>query len=418
MREHLIILNYQREIPPFMLSQIKYAAQHFKDIFYVTRNLTNDNSAECEADNFTLVQAGSARDGVNGFRAIGGALLHGGLGCLTDALRKGRISTRFLKSQIQYDAGSFLLYHSASNLIEALGQEHCAVLAVWFMSEAYAACLLKRRFPSIQTASFAHSFEVQKSRDPDLDLRHIVERHNGIDAIWFISHRVLDRYREEHMLPYGISSVNVGVHYLGSEPNEGEGKGYSDDGLFRLVSCSGISQIKRLELLIDALHDIDKEHAGRLMWTHIGAGPDENSIKRLARERLGNLYGFEFTGHMSNKSVHHYYEEHPCDLFVNVSSMEGLPVSLMESISYGIPAVATNVGGTGEVVVDGLTGRLLPSNPTSTEISDAIVMFMDMPLAERRKFVRNCRRVWAERFDASKNAAKLYEALGNSDACK
>lgn len=418
MREHLIILNYQREIPPFMLSQIKYAAQHFKDIIYVTRNLTNDNSAECDVDNFTLVQAGSARDGVNGFRAIGGALLHGGLGCLAGALCKGRISTRFLKSQIQYDAGSFLLYRSASNLIKELGQEHCAVLATWFMSEAYAACLLKRRFPGIRTASFAHSFEVQRFRDPDLDLRHIAERHCGIDKIFFISKKVFERYREDYMYPLGISAANVEVCHLGSEPNEDEGKGYSDDGYFRLVSCSGISQVKRLELLIEALHDIDEKHAGRLMWTHIGTGPDENLIKELAHERLGNLLRFEFTGYMPNKSVHHYYEEHLCDLFVNVSSMEGLPVSLMESISYGIPAVATNVGGTGEIVADGLTGKLLPSNPTSKEISDAIVMFMDMPLAERCKFAQNCRRIWAERFDASKNAARLYEALRNSDASK
>lgn len=416
MREYLIILNYQREIPPFMLSQIKYAAQYFKNIFYVTRNLTNDNSAECDADNFTLVQAGSARDGMIGFCAIGGALLHGGIGCLADALCKGRISARFFKSQVQNDVGSFLLYRSASNLIEELGQEHCAVLATWFMSEAYAACLLKRRFPGIQTASFAHSFEVQRLRDPDLDLRHIAERHGGIDAIWFISHKVLEQYREEYMLPFGIPSSNVGVYYLGSEPNEGEGKGYSDDGIFRLVSCSGISQVKRLDLLIDALHDIDEEHAGRLIWTHIGAGPDEDLMKELARERLGHLLGFEFTGYMTNKSVHNYYEEHSCDLFVNVSSMEGLPVSLMESISYGIPAVATNVGGTGEVVVDGLTGKLLPPDPTSKEISNAIEMFMDMPLAKRCKFARDCRRVWAERFDASKNAARLYEALRNSDA--
>lgn len=418
MREHLIILNYQREIPPFMLSQIKYAAQYFKDIFYVTRNLTNDNSAECDANNLILVQAGSARDGMNSFRAIGGSLLHGGFRCQINALRKGRISARFLKTQVKNDAGSYLLYRSATNLIEELGQEHCTVLATWFMTEAYAACLLKRRFPSIRTASFAHSFEVQRFRDPDLDLRHIAERHCGMDKIYFISKKVFERYREDYMYPLGFSAANVGVYHLGSEPNEGEEKGYSSDGIFRLISCSGISRVKRLGLLIDALRDIDEEHAGRLRWTHIGAGPDWDLIQKLASERLGHLSSFEFTGYMPNKSVHRYYEEHSCDLFINVSSMEGLPVSLMESISYGIPAVATDVGGTGEVVIDGLTGKLLPSDPTSKEISDAIVMFMDMPLDERFKFSRNCKRVWAEQFDASKNASKLYEALRNRDAFK
>lgn len=416
MKEHLIILNYQREIPPFMLSQIKYAARQYEDVFYVTRDLIKDNSDACDADTFTVVQAGSARGWLNGIHAIGGALLHGSASCIAGALCRGRLSTGFLKSQLQYDAGSYLLYRAASRLIDRFGQEHCTVLASWFMSEAYAACLLKRRFPRVQTVSFAHSFEVQRFRDPDLDLRHIAERHAGIDRILFISETVLNRYKNEYMVPLGLPLSNVGVSYLGSEPNEGEARGYSDDGVFRLVSCAGISQVKRLDLLIEALGEIDKEHAGKLRWTHIGSGPDEGAMQKLAEQRLGHLLGFEFAGYMPNSSVHHYYEEHPCDLFINVSSMEGLPVSLMESISYGIPAVATNVGGTGEVVVNGITGTLLPPNPTPEEIRDAVVRFMDMPLSERGKLAQNCKRLWSDCFDASKNATRLYGSLRKCDA--
>lgn len=103
-------------------------------------------------------------------------------------------------------------------------------------------------------------------------------------------------------------------------------------------------------------------------------------------------------------------------LFFNVSSMEGLPVSLMESISYGIPAVATNVGGTGEVVVNGITGTLLPPNPTPEEIRDTVVRFMDMPLSERGKLAQNCKRLWSDCFDASKNATRLYGSLRKCDA--
>lgn len=416
MRDYLVILNYQREIPPFMLSQIKYASRQYEDVFYVTRDLTNDNSEACEADNFTVVQVGSARGGLKGVLALGGALLHGYAGCLAGALREGRLSAGFLKTQLQYDAGSYLLYRAAARLIEELGQERCTVLATWFMSEAHAACQLKRRFPGAQTISFAHSFEVQRFRDPDLDLRHITERHSGIDRILFISQTVLDAYKNEYMLPLGLSSANVGVFYLGSEPKGGEGKGYSDDGVFRLVTCAGISRVKRLDLLIEALGGIDEAHARRLRWTHIGSGPDEGAMRGLAHDRLGHLLGFEFAGYMPNSSVHRYYEENPCDLFINVSSMEGLPVSLMESISYGIPAVATNVGGTGEVVIDGLTGKLLPPNPTEEEIRDAVVWFMDAPVAVRREFACNCKRVWAEWFDASKNATKLYTALRSGNA--
>lgn len=399
-----------------MLSQIKYAALQYEQIFYVTRDLVNDNSESCDADNFTVVQAGSARSGLRAIKAIGGALLHGTACCIAEALRKKRFSIKYLKVQLQYDSGSYLLFRAASKLIEELGQESCTVLATWFMSEAYAASLLKNRFPDIQTVSFAHSFEVQRFRDPDLDLRHITERHANIDRILFISHTVLDRYKNEYMVPLGLPSENVDVYYLGSEPNEAEAEGYSDDGVFRLVSCAGISKVKRLDLLIDALGEIDEEHAGKLVWTHIGSGPDEGVIRKLAEERLEHLLSFEFTGYMPNSSVHRYYEEHPCDLFINVSSMEGLPVSLMESISYGIPAIATSVGGSGEVIVDNTSGLLLPSNPTPEEIRDAMVMFMDMPLSKRKEYARNCKLLWAERFDVSKNARRLYRTLRTSDA--
>ena len=36
MRDYLIVLNYQREVPPFMISQLKYASRHFKKVTGMT----------------------------------------------------------------------------------------------------------------------------------------------------------------------------------------------------------------------------------------------------------------------------------------------------------------------------------------------------------------------------------------------
>jgi glycosyltransferase involved in cell wall biosynthesis len=51
---------------------------------------------------------------------------------------------------------------------------------------------------------------------------------------------------------------------------------------------------------------------------------------------------------------------HALDLFVQSSDYEGTPNAVLEAMALGAPVVATNVGGTGELIADGVHGRLIP----------------------------------------------------------
>ncbi len=85
-----------------------------------------------------------------------------------------------------------------------------------------------------------------------------------------------------------------------------------------------------------------------------GEGPMEAGLKRLAQAHPGS---FEFLGHV---------EDVPslldgADLFVLASRWEGMPNAVLEAMSRGRPVLATAVDGTPELVKDGVTGRLVPS---------------------------------------------------------
>ena len=66
------------------------------------------------------------------------------------------------------------------------------------------------------------------------------------------------------------------------------------------------------------------------------------------------------------------------DLFVQSSNTEGLPNVLLEAAAAGVPVVATNVGGTGEVVADGTTGMLVPPGDATT-LKEAIRQLLEDP---------------------------------------
>ena len=90
-------------------------------------------------------------------------------------------------------------------------------------------------------------------------------------------------------------------------------------------------------------------------FVHFGDGPLRGALARRVK-RLGLGRRFVFAGFRTD--LHRVYRH--LDLFVLPSYTEGLPVVVLEAFASGVPVVATAVGGTPEVVVDGVNGRLVP----------------------------------------------------------
>lgn len=113
------------------------------------------------------------------------------------------------------------------------------------------------------------------------------------------------------------------------------------------------------------------EQYPKVTFVLVGRGPDLEKLRDLSQSMaLGNnvvLPGFvdDLWDTMSS-----------FDVFVLSSLHEGLPTVIIESLAMGIPAVATRVGGTSEIITEGEDGFLTtPKAPT--EIADKILMLLE-----------------------------------------
>jgi glycosyltransferase involved in cell wall biosynthesis len=98
------------------------------------------------------------------------------------------------------------------------------------------------------------------------------------------------------------------------------------------------------------------------VWTCVvgGDGPERDALARLAESlQLGDR--LRFVGHVAEAVA---FLQH-LDVYVQPSVAEGLPNAVLEAMACGLPCVATAVGGTPEIVVEGCTGYLVPPRDPS-----------------------------------------------------
>ena len=116
-------------------------------------------------------------------------------------------------------------------------------------------------------------------------------------------------------------------------------------------------------------------------------------------------------GQLSNNEIYKYYQENNVSLFINVSSSEGLPVSIMEACSFGIPIIATDVGGTKEIVSDGYNGYLLSENFESKVLACAIEKIYSMEENNYELLCCHSRNKYLNSFSAEKNYCDFCSIL-------
>ena len=157
----------------------------------------------------------------------------------------------------------------------------------------------------------------------------------------------------------------------------------------RVVSVGRLAAPKDALTLLRALTDVAPAPFSALL---VGDGPDrpelEASIRALGLEDTVTLAG-------SRSDVPALLAA--ADVFVLSSRSEGAPFSILEAMAAGLPVVASNVGGVGELVVDGETGLLVPPADPG-RLAEALRRVL-RDAALRRRLGAAGRARAAERFD-------------------
>lgn len=136
----------------------------------------------------------------------------------------------------------------------------------------------------------------------------------------------------------------------------------------------------------------------RVKWIHIGDGPMIQDLKSAVIRDCPDNLSVDLRGECANDEVHRMYCEVSIDWTMLLSTGEGLPVSICESLSYGVPVIATAVRGIEEALTDDCA-LMLPPDPEPEEFVRGIIPYIDS--GSRYAAMREAaRQRWCRCFDA------------------
>ena len=176
----------------------------------------------------------------------------------------------------------------------------------------------------------------------------------------------------------------------------------------RLVSCSNVIPIKRVDLIVKALSEVKNIS---IEWIHFGDGELLEKIKSDAEKLLKPCKNISYSlvGRVQNNDIMKYYSENSVDAFLMVSESEGNPVSVMEAMSFGIPIISYDICNMSNIVKG--CGILIPENATYETLSKSIEEFAKEDDEVISKYRRRAREIWEKEFRGDENSKRFIDEV-------
>ena len=304
-----------------------------------------------------------------------------------------------------------VIEREVGNLLAVLEDSDVLMYSFWFNAPTFGMGRLRRRYPNTRLITRAHGTDLYFNRQPGNRFPFRKETLSCLDGVFLATSEAV-AYMQMNFPEYFevFHAAPLGTMDYMSSVSDGRPIELPSPERYRIVSCSSVLALKRVDMIIDALSHLENSRNIEIEWMHFGAGRRLDELRAYASTKLQKTM-WRMPGHVDKEKILAYYYENPVDCFVTASSSEGgRPVSIMESLCFGIPVVATAVGGIPELV-DPAVGALLPENTSAGIFGEAIA---DILIRSRNiELRRACRERWEERCQAKLNYSDFADSILN-----
>ena len=149
------------------------------------------------------------------------------------------------------------------------------------------------------------------------------------------------------------------------------------DGRYLILSLSRLQPQKGIDVMVEVARRVVAQAPGAV-FAIAGKGPLLEQAKGWAHA-AGIANHIRFLGPVSTVPLHLAAS----DLFLLTSRWEALPISIVEAFRAGLPAIATDCGGVGELI-DDTVGALLPVGDAAAIAAAVLAMIADPALAAQK----------------------------------
>lgn len=208
---------------------------------------------------------------------------------------------------------------------------------------------------------------------------------------------------------YGFPRSKIVVIHNGTYMPEKQVRHKKGDGFF-IGSAGRFFPVKDYSFMVHIAADVLRQD-DRIQFLLAGDGPEMEKITSLIREyKLEQA--FRLTGFVDDMTG--FYQS--LDLYINTSLHEGLPMGILEAMSYGIPVIAPKCGGLTEIIDNGIEGYLIEGRTNKGFSEKCIELFYDRELYMKMSAASG-RRI-AENFSVDKMANNYHELYMSALKCK